>query len=133
MLGALASVTLTPSLDLWQSRSELGEMRPGPSAPDGKLRAGLGGCSMRSPAGNDGVGRWNELHEGTGATFVSRSPTRKRSTAEKSYIVGAGAVFKLRMLSQGSGDGRTSQEALPLISSQSPSAGSCIFWRASRA
>jgi hypothetical protein len=40
------------------------------------------------------------------ATFVSRPPTRKPPQQKTSYIVGAGAVFKVQMLSQGSKDGR---------------------------
>jgi len=57
---------------------------------------------MPSPAGNDGVGRWNELHEGTGANVRFAGPDKKTLYVRKtSYIVGAGAVFKVQMLSQG--------------------------------
>lgn len=44
----------------------------------------------------------NELHEGTGANVRFAGPDKKTPVHQKtSYIVSAGAVFTVQMLSQG--------------------------------
>ncbi len=56
---------------------------------------------MPCPAGNDGVGRWNELYQDTGVSVRFAGPDKKTLYNKTSYIVGTGAVSKVQVLSQG--------------------------------
>ena len=64
---------------------------------------------MPSPAGNDGVGRWNELHEGTGANVRFAGPDKKTLYIRKRRASWAPArCSRCRCCRRVSGDERNS-------------------------